>query len=58
MRHHDDGLAGGLVNPLQLVLQRRANERVQRPKGFIHEQHIRVTLPIARVHAHTLLLPT
>jgi hypothetical protein len=40
VRDEQDGLAGRLPDPQQLVLQRLPGLRVQRSERFVHQQHL------------------
>jgi hypothetical protein len=54
--HQDYRAPQNAVNAGHLRLQRAARHRIQRAKGFIHQQHLRVGRQRPR-HANPLLLP-
>ena len=55
--HEDDRPAKDAVNAGHLGLQCPARNRIERAKGLIHQQYLRVRRQRAR-HSHTLLLST
>ena len=55
MRHQHDGLVKRLVNARNFQLQRGPRNRVQRAKGFVHQQYFRVACQRPR-HPDALLL--